>query len=192
MYYSPTPTLQKKEVCTQLFNLEKCFKICYVYVKRKPKYIGNSSFRATLSFTLMNDALVYDGIDFFLESALVLLYHIKVLYFNIVELCYVVSNIFQFENQIKESWRHGRIQFAPSFLHAFPPQGLYFVTSANFVKSSHGKKCYVICVCILYNYIHIQQQIYLFPNSLFCWRSQSFSQDLGRYRVFQMDSYKSN
>ena len=42
----------------------------------------------------MNDALVYDGIDFFLKSALVLLYHIKVLYFNIVELCYVVSNIF--------------------------------------------------------------------------------------------------
>ena len=27
----------KKEVCAQLFDLEKGFKICYVYVKRKPK-----------------------------------------------------------------------------------------------------------------------------------------------------------
>ena len=29
-------TLHKKEVCAQLLALEKCFKICYVYVKRKP------------------------------------------------------------------------------------------------------------------------------------------------------------
>ena len=30
-------TLQKKEVCAQLFALVKRFKICYVYAKRKPK-----------------------------------------------------------------------------------------------------------------------------------------------------------
>ena len=30
-------TLQKKEVCAQLFDLEKHLNICYVYVKRKPK-----------------------------------------------------------------------------------------------------------------------------------------------------------
>ena len=29
-------TLQKKQVCAQLFDLEKCFNICYVYGKRKP------------------------------------------------------------------------------------------------------------------------------------------------------------
>ena len=29
-------TLQKKEVLGQLKNREKCFKICYVYGKRKP------------------------------------------------------------------------------------------------------------------------------------------------------------
>ena len=34
---SNTATLQKKELCAQLFDLEKRFKICYVYVKRKPK-----------------------------------------------------------------------------------------------------------------------------------------------------------
>ena len=29
-------TLQKKKVLAQLKNQEKCFKICYVYGKRKP------------------------------------------------------------------------------------------------------------------------------------------------------------
>ena len=38
VYFSRTKcTLQKKEVCAQLFDLEKHFKICYVYGKRKPK-----------------------------------------------------------------------------------------------------------------------------------------------------------
>ena len=32
-------TLQKKELCAQLFDLEKPFKNCYVYEKRKPKYL---------------------------------------------------------------------------------------------------------------------------------------------------------
>ena len=40
-------------------------------------------------------------------------------------------------------------------------KGLYFVTSENFVKSSHGKKCYVICVCVYYTitYIHNSRSI---------------------------------
>ena len=54
--------LQKKEVCAQLFALEKRFKICYVYVKRKSKYFFHFSFRATFSFTLIN-APVYIDIE---------------------------------------------------------------------------------------------------------------------------------
>ena len=57
-----TITLQKKEGCAQLFALEKFFKICFVCVKRKPKYFFHFSFRTTLSFTLMN-ALFNFNID---------------------------------------------------------------------------------------------------------------------------------
>ena len=57
-----TITLQKNEICAQLFALEKFFKICFVYVKRKPKYFIHFSFWTTLSFTLMN-ALFYFNID---------------------------------------------------------------------------------------------------------------------------------
>ena len=57
-------TLQKKEVCAQLFDLEKCFKIYYVYGKRKPSSFFRFSFQATLSSTLMNALdLVYVDID---------------------------------------------------------------------------------------------------------------------------------
>ena len=52
-----TDTLQKKEVWAQLFDLEKRFKIFYVYVERKPKKEFQVLFRATLSFTYMNETL---------------------------------------------------------------------------------------------------------------------------------------
>ena len=32
----PPPTLQKREVCAQLFDPPKCFRICHIYGKRKP------------------------------------------------------------------------------------------------------------------------------------------------------------
>ena len=45
---------RKKEVCTHLFALEKCFKIFYVNILKKEKLRSYFpfSFRATLSFTL--------------------------------------------------------------------------------------------------------------------------------------------
>ena len=61
----------EKEVCAQLFDLEKRFKICYVYVKRKPRWYFSfflSSNFEFLVFTLMNaNALVYVEL-FFLKS----------------------------------------------------------------------------------------------------------------------------
>ena len=52
-------TLQKKELCAQLFDLEKCFKICYVYIKRKPNQLGFLFFiSSNFEFYLMY-ALVY-------------------------------------------------------------------------------------------------------------------------------------
>ena len=45
-------TLQKKEVCAQFFVPVKHFKICYVFVKRKPMKFFLFSFWASLSFTL--------------------------------------------------------------------------------------------------------------------------------------------
>ena len=45
-------TLQKKEVCAQLFVPAKRFKICHIYKKRKPTYFFRFSFRAFLSITL--------------------------------------------------------------------------------------------------------------------------------------------
>ena len=33
---SSEATLQKREVCAQLFDPPKCFKICHIYGKRKP------------------------------------------------------------------------------------------------------------------------------------------------------------
>ena len=44
--------LSQKKVWAQFFDLEKCFKISYVYVKKKTKYVV--FFRATLSFTLID------------------------------------------------------------------------------------------------------------------------------------------
>ena len=53
-------TLQEKNVYAQLFDLEKHFKISYVYVKRKPMQFF--SFQAFLSLTHMN-ALFYVDIE---------------------------------------------------------------------------------------------------------------------------------
>ena len=55
-------TLHKKEVFGQLNPLEKCFKICYVYGKRKPKQFFSFFIWSNFHFSLMN-ALVYVDID---------------------------------------------------------------------------------------------------------------------------------
>ena len=49
-------TLQKKQVCAQLFDLEKCFKICYVYGKRKPKQFFLFFIQSNFHFYLMNES----------------------------------------------------------------------------------------------------------------------------------------
>ena len=54
--------LQKKKVLGQLKNQEKCFKICYVYGKRKPTQFFSFFIQSNFHFPLMN-ALVYVDID---------------------------------------------------------------------------------------------------------------------------------
>ena len=53
-YYTTYITHQKREVCAQLFDLEKCFKVFYVNLLKKenPSSYFPFSFRATLSFLL--------------------------------------------------------------------------------------------------------------------------------------------
>ena len=55
-------TLHKKKVIGQLKNREKCFKICYVYGKRKPMQFFSFFIQSNFHFPLMN-ALVYVDID---------------------------------------------------------------------------------------------------------------------------------
>ena len=55
-------TLHKKEVFGQLNPLEKCFKIWYVYGKRKPTWFFSFFISSNFHFTLIN-ARVYVDID---------------------------------------------------------------------------------------------------------------------------------
>ena len=55
-------TLQKREVCAQLFDPPKCFKICHIYGKRKPMQFFSFFIQSNFEFYLIN-ALVYVDID---------------------------------------------------------------------------------------------------------------------------------
>ena len=55
-------TLHKKEVFGQLNPLEKCFKIWYVYGKRKPTWFFSFFISSNFHFSIIN-ALVYVDID---------------------------------------------------------------------------------------------------------------------------------
>ena len=57
-------TLQKKEVCTQLFALGKRIKIFHIYKKRKPTHFFSFFISINFGFYLIN-ALVYEWVFFF-------------------------------------------------------------------------------------------------------------------------------